>query len=212
MMTESTPMETPCCPSQGDIRADYLELFYATLFQPVHTFKRIADEAPVNNRLLFFSLISVILISSIAPLVHLATVGGEPAMLVLTLPLSAVGGLIVWGFMGLLIALLAYAFTGQAKIRTFLTLSGLATLPWVLMGPVSLLKVGLGGIGMALCIIGALMIWLWTVLLFALAITETYRMTAERVLIVLAAPFAMFLVLMAWIVGFVDNIRQMAPF
>ncbi|MCE3235455.1 MAG: hypothetical protein K0Q50_1635 [Vampirovibrio sp.] len=211
-MTEPTPMmEAPCC-AQADIKTNYLELFYATLFQPVQTFKVIAEEAPANNRLLVFSLISVILISSIAPLVHLATLGGQPAMLVLTLPLSAVSGIIVWGFMGLLIALLAYAFTGQARIRTFLTLSGLATLPWVLMGPVSLLKIGLGGIGVALCIIGALLIWMWTVLLFALAITETYRMTVERVLIVLAAPFAMFLVLVSWIAGFVENVRQMAPF
>lgn len=210
-MTEPTLPEASCC-SPAIAKTGYLDLFYASLFQPVSTFKTIATENPLDSRHLFFGLLSVILISTIAPLIHTASVGGSPLMLIVTVPLAAVGGLIVWGFIGLLIALLAYAFTGHARIRTFLALSGLATLPWILMGPVCLLKIGLGPVGVALCIIGSLLIWLWSVLLFALAITETYRMTADRVLIVLAAPFAMSVVLFGWIVGFIDNIRQMAPF
>ncbi len=199
-----------CC-DESDIRACYLELFYAVLFNPVSTFKSIAADAGGDNQLLFFSLISVVLISTIAPVVQLAATGGEAGMLVLTLPLSAISGLLVWGMMGLMIGLLAYAFTGESKIRTFLTLSGLATLPWILMGPICLLKVGLGGPGLVLSVLFALVVWLWSILLFALAITVTYRMTAERVLIVLAAPFAMSMVLFAWMVGFVENIRQLGP-
>ena len=212
--TLNPDMNTGHCCEETDIRACYLELFYAVLFHPVSTFKSIAADVhgtQGDNRLLFFSLISVVLISTIAPLVQLAAVGGNVSMLVLTLPLSAISGLLVWGIMGLIIGLLAYAFTGEAKIRTFLTLSGLATLPWILMGPICLLKVGLGGPGLVLSVLLALVVWLWSILLFALAVTQTYRMTAERVLIVLAAPFAMSMVLLAWIVGFVENIRQLGP-
>ena len=191
-----------------DFQNSYLSLFYVTLFHPVQAFTSISRMPEWNSRLLFFSIISVILVSTIAPLVHMATLGGNPAQLVWAMPLSAVGGLMIWGLMGLLIGLLAYAFCGKARVAVFLTLSGLATLPWVLMGPVSMLNVGLGPVGGLCFMLLALGIWLWSVILFALALAETYGMTPDRVLIILAAPFAMSLVLLSWLFGFIENIRQ----
>jgi len=108
-------------------------------------------------------------------------------------------------------------------------LSGLASLPWIFMAPATLLKSGLGDLssaifgmdeaGLALsnaadigatalfCLIG-MGIWLWTVLLLVTAVTESYRLSAEKVVIVIAAPFAMFLVALGWTVGFILNLRQ----
>lgn len=211
-MSEPIALEQP---QSGDfnsenIRGSYLELFYAALFHPVQAFKDIAAEPQANSRLLFFATITVVLVSTLAPLVHMTNQGGNPSSLVWAMPLSAVMGTMIWGLMGLLISLLAYAFTGQSRVRTFLTLSGLATLPWIFMGPVAMLKIGLGPVGLILFVLLALGVWLWSVLLFALALAETYQMTPERVMIVLAAPFAMFVVLLSWMCGFIDNIRQLA--
>ncbi len=194
------------------IQGSYLELFYATLFHPVRTFALIAAEtsAPLGNRQLFFASLSVVGISALAPLLQLANQGGETVSLFWQIPLSAVAGVILWGLMGLFISLFAYAFTAQARAKTFLALSGLATLPWILMGPVSLLKIGLGPVGVIAFVLLALLVWLWSVLLFALALAETYKMSPERVLIILAAPFALSGVLLAWVAGFIDNISQLA--
>jgi hypothetical protein len=136
--------------------------------------------------------------------------GGNPTNLVWSLPLSAVLGVAVWGLAGLLISLLGYAFTGKTRVSQFLTLSGLATLPWIFMGPVSMLKIGLGPLGALLFVLLGLLIWLWSVLLFALALAETYEMSPDRVLVILAAPFAMSLVLLSWLLGFIDNVRLLA--
>jgi len=199
----------PVIISVAELESSYLALFYAALFHPLQTFKAISSLEAQNNRLLFFAVMSVILVSALAPLVHTAIQGGSPSSLIWNMPLSAVCGVAIWSFVGLLIGLLAYAFTGKSRIGVFLTLSGLATLPWVLMGPVSMLKVGLGTVGVMLFVLLALLVWLWSVLLFGLALAETYLMTPERVLIVLAAPFAMSIVLMGWLFGFIDNIRQL---
>jgi hypothetical protein len=190
----------------------YLDLLYGTLFQPVRTFQRIEGQPDAETRYLFYALISVVLISTIAPVVHMANVGGDPGDLVMAMPFSAVLGVLVWGFMAMVVSFLSYAFTGQTRIRTVLILSGLATLPWLLMGPVSLLKIGLGMPGLIAATVLGMGIWLWTSILFAMALVITYHMTAERVMIILVMPFVMMLVFLGWVVGFITNITSLYPF
>ncbi|HEY9747008.1 MAG TPA: Yip1 family protein [Oculatellaceae cyanobacterium] len=189
----------------------YLDLLYAVLFHPVRTFKELTGETEPDNRLLLYALFSVILVSAIAPVIRFINVGGQPVNLLLFMPLSALIGSLVWLLSGLVVAMLSYAFTEQTRFRTILTLSGFATLPWVFMGPISLLKVGLGAVGVVLCALFGLSVWLWSVLLFALAIAVTYAMTAERVLIVLVMPFVMTLIFIGWIFGFFGNISNLVP-
>jgi len=193
-----------------DLQSSYLYLFYMSLFHPLQTFKVIGRSRLPGGRLVSLAALSVLLISILAPLIDMSVQGGNPTNLVWSLPWSAVLGVAVWGAAGLLISLLGYAFTGKTRISQFLTLSGLATLPWIFMGPVSMLKVGLGPLGALLFVILGLLIWLWSVLLFALALAETYEMSPDRVLVVLAAPFAMSLVLLSWLLGFIDNVRLLA--
>lgn len=190
-------------------QASYLDSFYGTLFQPLATFKAIATITEPVNRFLWYGFASVLLISAMAPVVKLVTFGGQTEDLVLTVPISIFFGMSLWCFVGLFVGLWAYAFSGHTRIRTFLTLSGLATLPWLFMAPVSLLRASLGFYGSLLCLVLSLGIWLWTVFLFAVALTQTYRMSAEKVVIVLAAPFAMFLVFAGWAIGFLLNLRQL---
>lgn len=189
---------------------NFLDTLYDTLFHPIITFRALDETETTNPKFLFYALTAVITVSALAPLIQLANTGGDFGGLALGIPFSTIIGVAVWGFMALTTGLWAYAFTGHARIRTFLTLSGLATLPWILMGPVSVLKFGLGPIGTAIAVLGALLIWLWSVLLFGLALMITYRMTIERALIVLATPFTTQLILLAWIFGFFGNVRQLA--
>lgn len=195
----------------GSLRANWFDLMYATLFYPVRTFRVIAAEEQPGNRLLFFALITVVLISSLAPIVQLANLGGRASSLAMTMPFSAVLGTLIWIFMALVISGMAMAFSGQSRIRTFLILSGLATLPWLLMGPVSLLKIGLGTVGLLLYWFLSIAVWLWSILLFIVALMNTYHMTAERVAIVMVMPFVMLLVLMGWLASLVNNLRQLLP-
>jgi hypothetical protein len=127
----------------------------------------------------------------------------------LTIPVSIFFGASLWCFVGLFVGLWSYAFSGQTRIRTFMTLSGLGTLPWLFMAPISTLRTDFGFYGALLCFALSLLIWLWVIFLFAMALTQTYRMTAEKVVIVLAAPFAMFLVFAGWGLGFLLNLRQL---
>src|SRR5262249_32774558 len=157
----------PFGPSSGtfaQLEESYPDLLYAVLFHPIATFKTLAAEHNLSNRMLLYALFSVILISALLPVIQLISMGGKPAILAFTIPLSVMIGTLIWVLMAVIIALLSYAFANQTRFRTFLILSGLATLPWLLMGPVSLLKYGLGPIGAVLCAGFGLLIWLWSVL------------------------------------------------
>jgi hypothetical protein len=162
--------------------------------------------------------------------VKLASFGGSIRYLWVAVPFSMFSGIFMWCFAALFVGLWAYVFSGKTRIRTLLTLSGLAALPWIFMAPISLLKSSLGDVSSALfglnetglavsgamdmmaaalfCLL-SMGIWLWTVLLLVTAVSETYRLSADKVVIVIAAPFAMFLVALGWLVGFVMNIRQL---
>jgi hypothetical protein len=190
-------------------QAGYLDTFYGTLFHPLVTFKAIATMPQSANRFLWYGFVSVLLISAMAPLVKLAALGGDAEDLILTVPISIFFGVSLWCFIGLFVGLWAYAFSGQTRIRTFLTLSGLATLPWLFMASISVLRASFGVYGSLLCFLLSLGVWLWAVFLFAVSLTQTYRMSAEKVVIVLAAPFAMFLVFAGWAIGFLLNLRQL---
>lgn len=191
--------------------ANFLECFYQTFFHPVATFHAVAEASPPSSRVLFNACLAVLLISASAPMIYMANRGGNPVELVATVPLSGLLGLLLWLGMALIMALTAYAFTGKTAFRTFLTLSGFAPFPWLLFAPISLLKVGLGSVGIFLCGALGLSVWLWSVVLFALALMATYKMTVERVLIVLALPLVMSMVLFAWLIGFINNVTQLAP-
>lgn len=197
--------------SSEELSSSYLNLLYAVLFHPVQTFKILAADKEPSQRILLYALLSVVLVSAAMPIIHFAGVGAKAASLAIAIPASTVMGIFVWAFVALVIGMLSYAFSSQTRYRTLLVLSGLALLPWLLMAPVSLLKVGLGAIGAILCAVFGLTIWLWTILLFAVAIVITYAMTAERVMIILAMPFVMTLIFFGWIFGFFNNISSLVP-
>ncbi len=188
------------------------ELFYNGLFHPVTTYRQLAKEEVPSNQALFLGLIFIVLVSGTAPVVEaIWKSSGDLSGLGMMVPLKAVGGFVVWLIMGAVISTLAYAYTGNARFKTFLILSALSCLPWILMGPLALLKIGLGDLGGLLGFSAGLGIWLWSVFLFALSIGVTYELPLDRVFIVLVMPFVFTLVAFGWIFGFFVNLGHLLP-
>lgn len=191
--------------------ADFLDLFYDGLFHPIGMYRCLAEEAAPGNRILFYALMIILLVSAIAPVLSFNLAGGELGRLVSAIPIRTFLGAVLWVMMAGIISLVAYAFTGVSRFRTFLTLSAFSTLPWIIVGPLSLFKTGFGDVGVFIWVLAGFVVWLWSVFLFALAIGVTYRLTIERVLIVLLMPFALGMVSLSWIFGFAINIQQLMP-
>ncbi len=188
------------------------ELFYKGLFHPVTVYRTIAKEEAPSNQTLFWGLLFIVLISGTAPVVEAIWKStGNLSSLGLMVPIKAIGGFAVWLSMGSVISTLAYAYTGKARFKTFLILSALSSLPWILMGPLALLKIGLGDLGNLLGFSAGLGIWLWSVFLFALSIGVTYELPLDRVFIVLVMPFVFSLVALSWFFGFFIHLGHLLP-
>lgn len=203
------PIPFPDVSRQLALRGGFPDLLYGTLFQPLKTFSGMAAAVHPGNRPLFYALVSVLLTSSLMPVVQMAQMGGDPADLTFSIPISALGGLIAWIGAGTLTALAAYAFTGKARFRMFLLLSGLALLPGLLLGPVSLLGIGPEPVALLLRALPTLLIWVWSSLLFALAIMATYEMSIERVFIILCMPVFVLLAGLGGVISFIGMLLQL---
>ena len=189
----------------------YLTTFYNMLFHPMQSFRALGQGGNISNRLMFQALLTVIFVSGIGPVIHFVGEGGVLSRLLYEVPVQAVAGVFVWIIAASVISLIAYAFTGHGKIRVLLALSAFATLPWILMGPASLFQASAGIVGAFMGAVADLLIWLWTVVLFGLAIANTYKLSAERTVIVLLMPFTMSLIFVSWLAGFAVNIRRFWP-
>ena len=188
----------------------YLSTFYNMLFHPVTAFRTLREDTP-SNRMLVYALITVVLISGLGPLIYFVGHGGAINRLFYEVPIQALFGLILWMASSIIISLLAFAFTGEPRIRLLLTLTAFATLPWIFEGPATLLQASAGTLGTVLGGIGSLAVWLWSVVLFGFAVGCTYRLSAERTVIILFAPFMMGLIFISWFTGFVINIMRIWP-
>lgn len=187
--------------------APLIDAFYNGLFHPIRAYRRI-EQAP-SNGLLMEGGVFILLTSAMAPVIGTLWQGGDLRALLWEVPLNTLIGVLIWLAMGGILTLLAYAFTGESRFRTFLILSALSTLPWWLMGPLVLIKTGLGAIGGTLGLMAGLLIWLWSALLFCLAVGMAFRLSLERTLVVLAAPFAFAGVALCWAFGFISRLSQL---
>lgn len=189
----------------------YLATFYNMLFHPVAAFRTLEQEETPGTRVLVYGLITVVLISAIGPIIYFVAQGGTINQLFYQVPIQALFGLILWIASSVIISLLAFVFTGQPRMRLLLTLTAFATLPWIFEAPATLLQASAGTAGMVLGGIGNLAVWLWSVVLFGFAVACTYKLSAERTVILLFAPFMMMLVFVSWFAGFVVNLMRIWP-
>jgi hypothetical protein len=201
--------DTALSSEQADFKIPYLEAFYGTLFHPVDTFNTLIKAN--SSQLLLFAMLTVAGVSAVIPTVQQIYKGTDPGWLFWLIPIAAISGLAVWLLMGVILSMLGYSFTGTLKLKPLLVLTGFATLPWIFQAPLALLKAGLGTMGVLIALGSGLAMWAWSVLLFALALSVTFRLPLDRLLILLGMPFLLNMVGFAWFTGFISKVQTLLP-
>ncbi|MEM0952322.1 MAG: YIP1 family protein [Cyanobacteria bacterium P01_H01_bin.74] len=192
----------------------FVDVCYGVLFNPVDTFQKQTEEYNKANSVnefnkpmgLLSATLIVAFISLMAPLTNDAlTQEANYAWLPLTLPVSAIMGIVSWVTMAAIIAALAFIFQRSSNIKSLLVCTALATLPWLFLGPLSLLKFSIFPAGQILFTFGLLGVWLWSVCLFCLAVTKAYQLPLLNGILLLFMPFAFTGIFFAWFSGFIQN-------
>lgn len=207
-------------------RKGLLELVYGVLFDPVDTFRGVADSPPLGRAALIFAVVNILgavmgyYTSSRVYLEDMDQIIGPAArMLGAIIPLFVVGGLIFqfvkWIVFSGILHLVAELFGGKGRASGVLAVTGLAGLPSILFIPVELLVLITGWDGPAVTWITALSglaAFVWGVVLVVLGLREVHGFSTWRSLAVVLTPAAALIILIImFIIGMTGIFAAMAP-
>ena len=133
-----------------------LEMIYGVLFDPVKTFRGMAEAPPIGRVLLIFTVVSVLgavmgyyLSSRMIPGEHYGGMRPLAGVLDVIIPLMVFVVIIIayakWIVYSGLLHLVAEIFGGKGRALGVLAVTGLATLPVILLMPFELVVVLAGG-------------------------------------------------------------------
>jgi hypothetical protein len=186
------PIPFPDSPRPIHSRMSFLDLVYGTLFHPIKTFRQLS--APNAHQGVLVSAIACVALTCVVDIVVEQILSrGSVTSLSYLIPLKIIVGLIKWLWMAGMLAAAAHVFSGKAHYETFLKLSGLALLPELLLSPVVLMVQSLqygswSTFGTIFLGLVAFLLWIWSSLLFVLALMETYSMSVGRAFLCLLIP------------------------
>jgi hypothetical protein len=174
-------------------------------FQSVVAFHRHADDwdTPyVRQGLGCVVLVSIVL--ALQPMVL-----GKIPLNAFDVFMCVLGGLLVWAIHALLVGTVGYVFKGHARANSLLALFGFASLPWLFLLPLSILKTQLAAVGFGLLFpFGALALWGWSIYLFLKAISVSYALNTERVIVLCLLPIVALALLVLGTTAFFENLTK----
>lgn len=185
----------------------FLNIVYNILVSPTQEF-RVVSLGPVPKEKLLIYAVGIVVIISALGAIYSSSGAFTLDGFIIRLMLSAFVGIIFWLFTGAVFSTAAYVFGVNGRPQTLLILTAYATLPWIFLPVVIQFKGFLGSFGNTISIFGALALWLWTTILFLMAIKYTYSLSLERILLAACLPILMTFLGISWVGGFFFNFLQ----
>ncbi|KJS69518.1 MAG: hypothetical protein JL50_01580 [Peptococcaceae bacterium BICA1-7] len=201
---EGVPSEGLQSPEDaGREKLGLFELVYGTLFDPVHTFRRISNNLPLGWTVLIFSLVKVLSVTVLwytlpSELMDRDIAGvydqGMEEVFRVMVPVIIAGALVYdyvkWFVYSGALHLLADLAGGSGRAAGVLVVTGLAALPSLLFLPVQILITLLGGNWMADLInfLIVLAVLIWGLVLVIIGIRETQQLSTGSAVLVSLIP------------------------
>jgi hypothetical protein len=177
------------------------DLVYGVLFDPVNTYRRVADKPPVG--LTVALILGLNLLLAIMGMVAGNTMDYADRFMTTMqnmAPMIAILGFIFnaafWFVYSSVLHLIAQFFGGRGDAIATFTAYGLAGLPALFLLPLQGLEIIFNHSGFfnALSVMGSLAVAIWGIVLLVIAIREVHHLTTNRAVLVVVTP---------WIIGFV---------
>ncbi len=191
----------------GEGIAGFFDLIYGVVFQPAGTFRLIGQNPPIIKVVIIFSIIQVLsmllfILGGVYSGNNMA--GGFPGMagfIKAALFVMAFGGFVFayikWFLYSSVFYFLAQLIGGSGKALGTLAVTGLASIPVMLLSPLQLLLILLGGNWWAYLLSGLIMTVtaIWFIALLVIGLRETQQLSSGKALAVVFIPVATIIVL-----------------
>lgn len=200
----------------------FLELIYGVLFDPVKTFRRIAQSPPLGSSAAIFSLVKILSVA-VGGYISTRYMSGDltgheygfeellRAMMPAVVVIILVYEYLKWFVYSGLLYLVAELSGGRGRAVGVLCVTGLASLPALLFLPVQTLATVFGGRGLTgpVNVLFWLGVMIWGCVLVVLGLRETQHISTGRAVLAALAP-AMVL-LLVFILILVLAVGMLAP-
>lgn len=207
---------------EENIVPGFFELIYGVLFDPVKTFRRIAQSPPLGSSAAIFSLVKVLSVA-VGGYISSRYMSGDltgyengiqellRAMMPAVVVIILVYEYIKWFVYSGLLYLVAELSGGRGRAVGVLCVTGLASLPALLFLPVQTLATVFGGSGLTgpVNVLFWLGVMIWGCVLVILGLRETQHISTGRAVLAALAP-AMVL-LLVFILLLVLAVGMLAP-
>ena len=171
---------------------------YNVLFNTNEGLEIIKEEKPLHEAALI-----VVLVSVLDNLVSMNVFQTSNVFLTsLSLVFTAIMGLLSWLFFAAFFEITSYVFGQSGKMKTFLTLSGFALVPWLFLATIELLKNSNNSVFQFIGIVLGLFIWLRSVILIIKSLRTTYDLTLTKTVVLMLLPIFGGIILFSWLFGF----------
>jgi Yip1 domain len=184
--TELGTLDTPKNSSMSYFE-HFLITVYEGLFDAVALYERIATGWPRETRHGLYATFWVFALATFGTLLE-GSFSRFDGTTLFSAAFAGLTGMGIWLLTGLTFASIAYCFRSQGKPLLLLTLTGYAVLPWLFLGPLFLLRNTLGVVGELVHVTGLILLWVWSTVLFLLALQKTYNLSMDRVLLMGLVP------------------------
>lgn len=179
-----------------------LENAYGSIFHPTSTFEKMSEieKPPVLQAFIILVLISIIEAITSFSGTNIIAFG----LITFAYIFIAV---ISWFFVGAILDFFYSTFSRSHRLDHILTVTAFSLLPWLLIAPIDLYKHA-GIMGIAVAIVLSLLVWVWTVVLFVLALTKVLQISIGRTILLLLMPFLGTIIALSWLSGFISNLMS----
>ena len=180
---------------------DILATVYGVLFHPVETFRNADWEKPYKFPLcvILFAVLFLTILGN-----DTWGIGFFSMYMARAINISC-----YWLFFSFFIDIMARMFNIKDKYPKLLTLMAYSFIPWIFLAPLKLLK-SFSEFTEVISMILLLGVWLWTIALQMLAISETYEIPRKNAIIILFLPFIGTILYFIWLADFCMKLAQLS--
>jgi len=177
---------------------DFMQLIYGVLFCPTKTFRAFEEASGLKLPILVICIVSLFIYAW-----EKTYLGFNFFDLFLTMCTL----LFSWLLFAFFVDLLAKIFRCESFYKKLLSATAYSFLPWIFLAPINLLKNSCDifqGLGEILLLV----VWIWTIALQVIAISEIYKIKKTYSILIFLLPFLGFIIYIAWVVDFFRKITE----
>lgn len=198
-------------PPSGAFEGTMFDLLAMTFLNPIQCMNRVAQGTSVSgavftSAMMLFALVTVLMIAS-------DVLWKDKALFSLAggIPFGLMGAFFGALYLSSILSAASHCFAEQTRFRQTLTVVFLSAVPWLLFAPLAFVKSAMGFTGSLMGLIGGLILWGWSVVLFAIGMKAVYQLNIERTIIFLTLPLSMMAVFFMWVSDVFSRMNQILP-